>query len=780
MKSFKSMLLGCATGAAVLAGASAALAEAAPAGPATQVETLVVTAQKREQSVQDVPLSVTAYGSEQIRALGLQSGADVANAVSGVQVYNFRGGAPTFVVRGIGTQDFEPNTAPAAATYVDEVYLGSNILTGLAVFDTERVEVLKGPQGTLFGRNTTAGAISYTSKRPTSNWQGYAQAGYGDYDTFHFDGAVSGPISDKLTFRLAGQADRQGEGWFRNIWTPASTTLPLSNGVYSTGPYQRHKSTIGDGSDYALRVMLDYKASDDFDVLLKLHGGELHGDTQPVEPYGFTSIPGATAPCNALVTGVSDPAVCGDALGKIYRNSNPYIVNQDYVGTNVEKNAGATLRMQWSAPTFDAISISSWEYGTKVDHDDNDGSPNFQLNQVRDVDLDAYSQEVRLASSGRKDLTWIAGTYASYEVVHELFCGALSPALGFTNFPDPAFAHRVASECRQNMRDATTTGAAYANAEWAFAPGFSLIVGGRYTYEHSHFNSVSRWIYNDGFSPTSVVANFGATPADAAAGDETKDDRNLSGKIGLNYHAMEGLLLYASASRGFKSGGFDADFSESRSQLNPYQAEIMVALEAGFKATLDDGKLLLDGAIYHYDYSNPQVRVQAFDANTGLPLNRLVNLDNSKVLGGELSAVWKPVQGLLIQAGANLMNTKLYDPKAAYDGNQLPLAAKDSETLLARYSWPVAESWDAALQVDLKHSGSYYLNPENTPFLHQSGFTIVNGRVSLMHDGDWELDAWGKNLTNKAYMVSSYALFGSYPVSFSPPRTYGVTLRRVW
>ena len=644
-----------------------------------QLETVFVTAQKREQNLQDVPVSVTTFGEAQIRDLGLQSGADLANFVSGVQVFNFRDGAPTFVVRGIGTQDFEPNTAPAAATYVDEVYLGSNILTGLAVFDMERVEVLKGPQGTLFGRNTTAGAISYTSKQPTSDWEGYAEAGYANYDTVRFDGAVSGPVSEKLTFRVAGQMDQENDGWYKNVWTPASTSLPLSTGTYSTGTYDRHKSNIGDGSDYALRMLLDYKPTDNLDVLLKLHGGELHGDTLPAEPFGFTSIPGASAPCNALATGVSSPQVCGDSLGKIYRNANPYIVSQDYVGTNVEKNAGGALRIQWSGPSFDFTSISAWEYGSKVDRDDNDASPNFELNQIRDVDLNAYSEELRLVSSENTDFSWIAGAYGSYELIHELFCGALSPALGFTNFPDPAFANRVASECRQQMRDATSTGAVYANTEWTFAPRLSVILGGRYTDEHNHFNSVSEWLYNDGQLPTSVIANFGATPADAAIADETQSDSNFSGKVGLNYHVMEGGLLYASVSRGFKSGGFDGDFSESRSQLNPYRPEIMVAIETGFKLTLDDDKLLLDGAIYHNDNRDPQIRIQAFDTNTGLPLNRLVNLKDAKVIGGELSAVWKPVQGLLIQAGMNLMDTKLYDPNPVYNGNQLPLAAKDSE-----------------------------------------------------------------------------------------------------
>lgn len=740
------------------------------------LEEVVVTAQKRDQSLQEVGLSVTALGAEQLRALGITSAQQISESVAGVQVYNYTGSQPTFVIRAIGVQDFAPNIAPAAALYLDEVYLGSNILSGFQVFDTERIEILKGPQGDLFGRNTTGGAVSYTTKRPSAQAEGYVEATGANYETTSLDAAAGGALTDTLNIRVAGRYNKQAEGYYTNAWSPAATTLP------SSPTFHDPKRRPGESEDWAGRVLLQWRPSERSTVLLNLHSGEKNADLMPLTPIGFSSIAGAAQPCGATALGGNyDSRYCGDVFGYTDLDGDPYRVNVDFVGRNHHTNDGASLRGEFDLGDLQLTSITAYDEAHKLSFTDTDGAPHHEMNQLRDTQLTQYTQELRLSSDANQRFFWIGGLYAGQENIDLRFYGTLSPLLGFTNFADPALASRVANQLELNFSQDTTTAAAYGHAEWRMRDDVTLVVGARYSYERKDFFSRSEFRYGDGLTPTRALVNFGASPADAALIDDTVSFDSFSGKLGVNYFVADDVLLYASVSRGFKSGGFDGDFAFTRAQLEPFKEETLTAYEVGWKATLADGTVFLNGAAFYYDFRDPQVRVAQVDPVTHLPFNQLINLQQARVLGGELDLSWRPLRGLDLHAGLALNDSKIDDDRqAVFDDNELPLGARISATLSARYQWSLSSALDLALQVDGKHNGSFYLNPENTTYLRQDPYTLLNARLSLHADDRWEIALWGRNLTEENFAVQSFALFGAYPVGYSPPRTYGVSFRLSW
>lgn len=732
-----------------------------------QVEQIVVTAQKREQNAQDVGIAVTAFGEEQIRAAGISTADNVADSISGVQIYNYRGKSqPSFVVRGVGTQDFAPNTAPTAAVYIDEVYLGSNIVTGFQIFDVERVEVLKGPQGTLFGRNTTGGAVSYTTKRPSEEFEGYAEIGYGNYHTIEGKLALGGRVADGIRMRLSGKISSQSKGYYENVFTPDQNPFGPSPNFVNV------ESDVGEDFNWAIRLLTEIDVSDNATVLLNVHGGGREADTLPVTPIGFTQIPGSGGVCEATATGgdFSDPRFCGDAFGYSDTDGDEYTVSNDFVGKNDETNFGASARVEWDLGAVALTSITAYESADKEQTADADGSAFFVFSNGYDINLDQISQELRLTSAGNGKLFYIFGLYYSHDEIDQVFCGDLNLLIG------------LGAECRNEFSQITDSASVYGHAEYFFTDKFRFNVGLRYTYENRDFNSINT--FTDEFG-VETIANFGLTPEDAAIIDDTVSSGEVSGKVGIDFFPTDDVLLYASYSRGYKSGGYDGDFSFTRQQLEPYSEETIGAIELGWKTTLANGQVRFNGAAFYYNYSDPQVRVQRI-SNAGLPFNQLINLNSADIYGLEADVLWAPIDGLDLALSYTFLDTQLNesdpDPALAlFDGNELPLAANHSFTVLGRYEQPLTDRLSASVQVDGKYNGEYELNAENLGWLAQDSYFLLNVRLSVFEtDGGWELSVWTRNLLDETFSVGSYSLFGAFPVYYNTPRTYGVTLRYGW
>jgi iron complex outermembrane recepter protein len=618
----------------------------------------------------------------------------------------------------------------------------------------------------LFGRNTTGGAVSYTSKRPSSEFEGYAELGYGNYQTVDAKFGVGGPISDSVRVRLAGIFSDQGKGHYKNTFTPAQNPFgPAPN-------FRGYKSRIGEDTTWAARLVTEMDIGADGLLTFNLHGGKRKSDTLPVTPIGFTTIPGSGGVCTLTGTtgAVSDPRFCGDAFGYSDKDGDPFTVSNDYVGYNRDSNLGGSAKLTWDFGGVNLTSITAYESANKFFTADSDGGALNVFNVFYDIGFDQFSQELRLNSKSGGKLYWIAGLYYSHDKITQAFCGDLNPLIG------------IGVACRNDFRQISDAAAAYGQVEYNLTEQLRLTGGLRYSWEKRDFFSKSTLTGTDGITR---VANFGSGPQDDAIIDDSFSQGKFSGRIGLDFKPNDDVLIYANASRGYKSGGYDGDFAFIREQLEAYDAETLTAYEIGFKTTLADGIVRFNGAAFYYDYKKPQIRAQRF-SSIGLPYNKIINLDGADLYGAEIDLTISPTKGLDLQATVALLDSKIKEDStnpsdALFNGNDFALAAKTSFTLMARYETDISENWTAALQLDGKYNGPYQLNAENVPYLKQSSYVLANARFTVAQiDKGLEISLWGKNLLNESFSLGSYALFGAFPIYYNNPRTYGMTLGYKW
>ncbi|MDA5194139.1 TonB-dependent receptor [Govanella unica] len=733
----------------VLAGGSLlALSVALPAAAQNAVtgfEEIVVTAQRREQNLQDVPISIKAMSGEQLQALQITKAADISALTPGLFASGSRGDSnPIFAIRGIGLNDSFSNNNPTVGVYIDEVVQPFTPLLGFALFDIERVEVLKGPQGTLYGRNTTGGAINFISKKPTQNLDAYASASYSRFNRLDLEGAVGGGLSDTLAVRVSGKTTQQSGGWQTNDVTGEK---------------------IGDKDSKALRAQILWTPTDNFEMLLKGDLFKDRSDQQLREHVGYYQRGAAFGtPCQGAILGFRDENNCVDALG--YSNTNPdrrHVANSEVYGhESITTAKDLALNMKWDLGNVVLTSVTGYTDYNRVAGDDSDGSPLIQLDSQFTDDIKAFSQELRLASNNSGPVTWVVGGFYSWDRIN----GDVLQALD-----DHFFHTRVDTSWKQT----TNSYALFGQAEWQFADKWRLTGGLRYTNERKSFayDSIDLNPYGDSTLPMPV----------AGINDKLKQD-NVSGKIGLDFQAADDLLLYASASKGFKSGGFKGAIAFNAAELEPFRGENLYAYEVGAKSTLFDGRLQLNAAAYYYDWKDFQAFVTEIRAG-GINVIVLNNAGDARVYGLELEATARPVDGLTVQASANVMNTKVrkINPavEADYLGNQLANSPEFALSGLVRYQLPIeAQGFGSYVLVDGSYRSNVYYSINNRGQSAQKGYVLLNARVAVTSlDNRWEFAVWGRNLTNKLYVSNSYDNYGGiFPSQnfLGDPRTYGATL----
>jgi len=781
-------------------------AQAQDAGQAT-LEEIVVTAQKRAQDLQDVSIAVTAMSGEALQRAGVHSTEDLQNLVAGLQEYNYAGkGHPQFFVRGIGSADFAQNTPPATPVYIDEVYMASNVVSGLQLFDLEGLEVLKGPQGTLFGRNTVGGAISYRSRLPSQEASGYALLSAGSFETVGGEAAFGGPLSETVSFRVAGKFGIQNKGYFRNSYPGSVTSVDGLRSPITGASLFDPKSRGGASRDLALRGALRFEPSDDLTIVLSANYGKIEGDAYPLRAVGFL---GAGCPI-PLAGGVpipsspaqSDPARCFDVLGYSNKDGKRDFQN-DFIGKQDQSGGGGLLRIEWGvSPDVELTSITAYGSGSQSLGTDTDGSPNFQLSKVRYYDVESISQELRVASRTTEPVFWMAGAYASFDTISLLDDTALTTeadligngTLPLTNllhpllgpFGNPTGDYARASGAAVENDQETFTWALFGQAEWRFARDWRLTVGARYTTIEVDFDSRTDWLFPErtvGGAPIPAGLRRIAADIDGTGPgivDESRTFRSVSGKLALDWKPTDDILLYASASRGFRGGGFEGNFVLSAVNAVPYDKETLDAFEVGWKTEWLERTLRFNGAAFYYDYSDVQQRATGVSPVTNAPANFIQNIGDAEQWGVDADVQWLPTRGLTLTGSVAYVHQDLKPDAGVTVGGRFPFASEWSGTLGARYDWTVG-GLAASVQADAKYTGDYFTTAENHRFLEQDAYTTVGARASLADpDGRWELAVWGANLGNEAFITQAYSLFGSYMVGYSRPRTYGVTLKGTW
>lgn len=730
-----------------------ALALMAAPSLAADAEEILVTATKREKPLSDLGLSIAVVDGA---GLSVFNGAEeLTQRVAGLQAALANGTQVAFQIRGIGAVDHQALTPTAAAVYVDGVFLATNVQTSPLLFDTARAEVLKGPQGSLYGRNASSGAINFVSVLPGDESEGYVGLTYGNFDRVNAVGAATVPVSDQLSLRFAGRYLSQDPS-IQNVVTNPNVSAPAQAG--------------GVRNEFGLRLTGRWQASYATDVVFNVHYAEDNGSN--------------VAPRNdSLDVGKHEISVGPDGI----QNTD----NEFYGGyINITHDYGDV-----SLVSLTAFEGYNQQYGFDFDGTPQPfGVPNLNSNLRYDRDFSQITQELRVNyDSARLEL--MAGVFLGaedFEQEYLLFCGALdaNTLLGTCRYvgapgrvgPNPA-SDGVATTLQSIIEQERRTAAAFTYNTITLSDRFELVAGARLTYERIEGSGEGRHIFDDGITALNNRDNLGL-----AAGGNVINDTRVTGNIGLNYKPSEDLLIYASYARGFKSGGFNGEVINNATHFSDeglFGAETVDALELGLK--LRSETVAFNFAAFYQFYDSPQARIFVpFNTGDGgsFTSNSLANLEKATSYGLDADITWQPVEGLDLFAGLTLLDTQIQqrgDPNvpqnaATFDGNALPFASDVSVVFSARYEWGIGRGVRAALQANGKYQSAFFLDAEGLEARRQSGYEVIDTSASLILDNGVEVSAWARNLTNSDYAVSGFGFIG-YNTFRSEPRTYGVTAR---
>ncbi|WP_229954237.1 TonB-dependent receptor [Parasphingorhabdus litoris] len=699
-----------------------------------------MTAQKREENVQDVPISITALSGDTLSQIGIQESEQLGEFLPGLEISTSSGEGSQLILflRGAGLNDFNTNNSGPVAIYSDEVYVSSPALTAFQFFDTERVEVLKGPQGTLYGRNTTGGAVKFITAKPTDYFTAKASASYAEFDTTRFEAAVSGPIIDSIRARVA-ISKSDSDGYVTNLLDGSK-----ENGV----------------DTFSWRGTIDADVAESFTLRANIHGNEVSSSAFKFNHLG--SLPGGV-----------------DALG--YRGPDDPFEGSYNRGGNVDLSSiGGYLEANLELGAVTITSVTAYDEVDRSLPEETDSSPLDLLFVNYDVESETFTQELRISGEG-DNFQWLLGGFYLTEDLRQnqtidLF-RELRVLTGGAPDPTGAVAGAPVLFARSLNSQDLETFAIFGQASYEILPDLTLTGGLRYTNEKKTFSALGQ-LEDPAFFPQPV-------PVYQATDLENKDDA-ISWRVALDYQATPDVLLYGSVAKGFKSGGFNGGFLsldpvESAIQLQPYEPEFLTAYEVGIKSDWLDGALRVNAALFFNDFSDLQVFTLV---NTNaLPLQVLDNAGGAEVFGFELDTTIFPTDGLLFNISAAYLDSELSQLTNAvgtsFDGNRIANTPEFSVSALARYDFDITDTIGAFVQGSIAMKSDIFFSTENDPIVSQDGYALVNARAGVSFaEGKYKLSVFGTNLTDKAYLtnVTDLTDFGFYSRYFGQPRQIGVEL----
>ncbi|WP_416464299.1 TonB-dependent receptor [Sphingomonas sp. VDB2] len=817
---------------ALMASAAPALAQTAPAAPQTPAPAansadIIVTANKREQSVNSVGLTITAASSEELSNRGISGPADLAKLVPGFTFTQSIYSTPVFTLRGIGLYDATFGAAPSVSVYTDQIPRNVPVMSDGLDLDIERVEVLKGPQGTLFGQSSTGGAINYIVGKPTADFAAGFDASYERFNRAELSGFVSGPLADGIRARLAVKGV-SGGAWQRSLSRPndengdqrkfmgrftldIQPTERLKIELMATGSRDRSDPLAPQYAGTTLNLYPDQAAAAASGNPYAQVDAQRYADLTTPTSAGYdasflgrqsvvvgrlsSANPATAAGANALLgTPVSSRARDAEwTQGFLGRSHNSYY----QLAGRADLDLSDTLKLTYIA----ALAKQKLDY-----NQDLDGT----AAQVVDVplfgDVRSFNQELRL-SLDTDSFNGIVG--ASYDNLRTsqnnfFYLGDYSANADLISVTLNEFDSRMRSY------------GLFANGEYKVTPQLTVQGGIRYTKNKQE----ASYCYSDPTGAGAAVlfgAALNSVPITIAAGqcfpttgdlllgtakstltpvNQSLTEDNISFRVGANYKFDGGALIYATVSQGYKAGIFSAIGASRANQYSPATQEKVIAYEGGFKAPFANGALQFNGAAFYYDYSNKQVRGRVQDTIFGL-LEKMLNVPKSYVFGLEGELVARPAQGLRFSAGATYLKSKVKSDYSAtadgfavynaagytgnFKGSELPYTPKFSANVDAQYSVPVSDSLEAFLG-----GGLTYQSKQNTTF-HNAGlpaddFTIkgyalldVRAGVSSS-DGRWRASLYGRNITNKSYVTAVSTYLDTLIRYRGKPTVYGLSL----
>ena len=749
-------------------------------GDTFALEEVVVTAQRKEESLQKVPVSIDALSADDLVNRDIRTATNLAEQVPGLQTTNPAGWRPIFSLRGISMADYSVNQSSPIGVYLDETYLGANSTHALAFYDLDRVEVLKGPQGTLYGKNTTGGAINLISHTPDLNQAGdnILRYGFGNYDEHRIFAAAETPlIPGRLATRAAFDFD-QDEGWWVNR---------------SGGPNMAQTRRV------AGRLTLNGRINDELDAVLRLNIARSSPRFTPPRTVGAVPVPGRGL---FNVAGYSRDASYGFREGALSRSGN--------VETDLNL---VSLKLTHDPGSLKFISVSSWYNSQLKFGQDTDASP-VSLLEIDWFDQhEAFSEDFRVESDWDSPFSFIAGIYISQDEnkMRNLYSFLRDrPVLLPPAVQELLSGYGIVD---QQMNISTVSTAAYTQGRYQFTDRLGLDLGVRLTVDQNDLDylNISRlnhdysplgsWVpgnptgINTAWLPPSALppspGRFLTGPyTSASVPQQEQKDQSWTGKTGLDYALSDNMMVYGSYSRGYRSGNYNPGVMyapEAYQRLGYTRPETVDAYEVGIKSDWFNKRLRLNMAGYYYDYQNQQI------INVVGGSSQLLNAGAAHIYGIENEFLAIPLEGLRISLGTNVMdaaydslslaNTATPDPADDIDltGNQMVAAPNFKLTGAIDYSF---ESGFGGI-IDLGVSGNYqtrqwYSGYNGSPgyqAIQQNPYGLMNARIAWSDSKNrYTLALHAENLLDEdydAYAINLANGFGFNSFLPGPPRRYG-------
>ena len=790
-------LLSLATALCVCATAAAQTAPQVEAEPnsanaadsANQVGEIIVTANKREERLNKVGLTVSVLSGQDLNLRKITSLQDIAAVVPGLAFSPSVNNTPILTLRGVGFNESSLGVYPAVSVYVDQAPLPFPVLASHSAYDLERIEVLKGPQGTLFGQNSTGGAINYIAAKPTKEFAAGGDISYGRFNQIEGNAYISGPISETFGARVA-VTGLNADGWQ----------------ISQTRPFDRN----GKQSYLAGRFLVDGKIGSSVHVALNINGWR---DTSQPQALQFVLLqpqtPATTRPETLLVPFTSENPRAADWATGI----NTPRSNRSFYQAAFRADVDVTSDIQLT-------SLTSYSKFNQEQTSDNEGTALLISDlQENNGKISSFNQEVRLANTASSNFRWALG--ANYEKSNTSESQWLAFFNASNNSAPLNFFYQAVALNRQSIRNY----AAFANGEFDITPELTLKGAVRYTDTRNTaticavdagdgrlatlFNILGGVLGTAPFTPIGSTGPVAGRCYPLNANNvpnreevrQTLAQNNVSWRAGVDYKINPQTLVYLNVSRGYKAGSFPILAAATTSQYTPVTQERVTAYEGGIKASLFDRKVQFNSAVFYYDYGDKQVLTKAVDPVFGV-LDVLRNIPKSHVFGVEADVVVKAARGLTLSGSVTYLEAKI----DRYNGVDYVGNVRD----FAGQALPFAPRWNFGFNADYRHQ----LADGGTPFVgvsvngHSRSDTVPGGSSIIVPpapttrvlpglinpfvtnpyatvdarlgyegaDGRWRVMVWAKNLLNKYYWTNVVTTSDASARFAGRPATYGVTV----
>ncbi|AUW60279.1 TonB-dependent receptor [Sphingobium sp. SCG-1] len=737
---------------------------------------IIVTAQKRSERLSDVPISINAASGDQLKSMGVSSTDDLQKLVPGFTFQKTVYGLPVYFIRGVGFNDTTLGVSPAVSVYVDQQPLPFSPMARGATLDLERVEVLKGPQGTLFGQNSTGGAVNYIAAKPTPQLQAGFDLSYGRFNQVNAEGYISGPITDTLRMRVALRNEYQDD------WQKGYTA----------------RQSNGKRRFYTGRVSLDWDAADTVRVALTVTGWRDHSDSQQSQLTQYT----------ALV-----PAPMGrplpfpiETFPTAPRNSRAaaWDPNLDLSQDNYFYQFAGRIEADLSDDVMltSLTSYAKYKQDIPIDLD----STTYSSGVSRDFgNIRSFSQEMRLSGDAGKIKWMVGGNYQNDRVIENLlFDPLITSGTGVGPFTfDTTY---VDNDQKISSKSA------FGSLDYAITEQLTVQGSIRYTDQDRDFAGCVRDAGNGqlsaalAFLSTIVTGQAATIPAGVCATlspgyvplpivTNSLNQDNLSWRVSANYKPNSDTLLYANVTKGYKAGSFPTLPSGTSVALTPISQESVLAYEVGTKLSLLSRKIQITAAAFYYDYRDKQLVGYIIDPVFGT-LPSLVPIPKTRVTGGEFSIVARPMDGLTLSANSTYLSTRIQQNPATpigpfgnvtdFKGQSFPYTPKWQGFLDAQYDFALSSGLTAFVGGNVAgRTRTTAVLLSNAPafadqeaLLRIPGYKLLDLRTGFAAaDESWRVEFWGRNVTNKFYVISATRNSDFTTRYTGMPVTYGVTFR---